>query len=454
MDSRKLLAIFILVFTVAGAILYVAQAAYPQTFSIMSYSIGPSAQVQPTALASTEADVPVIITLKRPDVFSAATVSPQAFVVAMSEDLERIYGFETRNQMSTFEMVSGTLPRENLVRITQDTRVRAVFYDYLIRATDFSFSSQYTAQQVTIGEARAGLKLDELGDGSNINIVVIDSGAASPQFVQYAGTWAVAAGEPVVDAYGHGSLCSWIIQELAPNANLYSIKVLDAMGQGRASDVIRGIEIALREVPRPMVVNMSLGMPSSILDPLAESAGAAIAWNEGITIIAAAGNYGHGIVLSPAIADSVVAVGAVGRDLTYLDFSGGGVVGGRIKPDVCSYGVVYGLWLNEYKTAAGTSIAAPMVTATYARWLSSQPAQEKIDASKTVILGGIDLGENGPDTYYGVGGFLSGDVLAQVGGVERESPQGRVLVAGPLVGLAFIPAAVLWKKGKIPTVKT
>jgi len=445
MESRKLGAVLLAAFAVFLGGLYVAQAAYPKTFSVMAYSIAPTAQVQATALASTEAEVPVIITLKRPNVFSAFTDTPQAFVVAMTEDLESIYGFETRNQMFTFEMVSGTIPRENLIKITADPRVRGVWYDGLIRV-NVSFSSSYEAQSITIDEARVGLKLNELGDGSGVNVVVLDSGAASSRWVVYSDMWAVASGEPAEDSYGHGSLVSWIIHELSPNSNLYSIKVLDRYGMGRVSDVISGIELALREVPRPMVINMSLGLPSSILDPLAESAGAAVVWNEGVTIIAASGNSGHGVVLSPAIADSVIAVGAVDRNLEYLDFSGGGVVGGKIKPDVVSYGVVYGLWLDTYKTSAGTSIATPMVTATYARWLSAQEDPEKFDARETVVQGGIDLGQEGPDTYYGVGGFLSGDMLAQVEGVERETPQGRLVLTLPILGLACIPAVVVWRK--------
>lgn len=442
MVSRKLWAVLLIAFAVSIGTLYVAGVAYPRTFSIVSYSMV-SPQVSAVALASTEADVPVIITLKRS--IGTMAVAPQAFVSAATADFERVYGLVTRNQMFDFEMVSGTLPREELVNVTEDPRVRGVWYDQWIRVSTVEFSSTYEAQSVSIGEARVGLKLDELGDGSGVSIVIIDSGAASSRWVTYADSWVVASGEPIEDSYGHGSLVSWIVQELTPNADLYSIKVLDRYGMGRVSDVISGLEIAIREVPRPMVINMSIGMPSSVMDPLAESAGAAVTWNDGITIIAASGNAGYGVVLSPAIADSVVAVGAVGRDLEYLDFSGGGVVRGIIKPDVCSYGVVYGLWLDTYRTSAGTSIATPMVAATYARWLSEQEEPEKIDASKTVILGTIDLGDAGDDTYYGAG-FVSGDVLAQVEGVERETPQSRLIITVPLIGLACIPAVVVWRK--------
>lgn len=445
MNTRKFGAILLAMFAVFLGAVYVLGVVYPRTFTIASYSVAPaSAQVQALVSSSTEADIPVIVTLKRPNVFSTFTVSPQAFVVAATEDFERTYGFETRNQMFEFEMVSGTIPRENLYNLARDSRVRGVWYDQVIRVPDVDFSSLYEEESVTIDEARQGLGLDKLGTGKGVSVVAIDSGAA-PQLVQYDEVWGV-TDDSANDRYGHGTLVSWIIKSLAPDCDLYSIKVLGADGMGRASDVIAGIETALREVPRPMVINLSLGMSSSVLDPLAESAGAAVCWNNSVYIFAACGNAGHGVVLSPAISDSVVAVGAVGRDLEYLSFSGGGTVGGRIKPDVVSYGVVYGPWLGEWKVSAGTSIATPMAAATFADWLSMLEDPNDIDAVRTAAVGGVDLGVEGPDTYYGVGGFLSGDVLAQTEGVERETPQSRLVVALPLVVLSCVPAVVIWRE--------
>jgi len=90
--------------------------------------------------------------------------------------------------------------------------------------------------------------------------------------------------------------------------------------------------------------------------------------------------------MSPAVSGDVVAVGAVGRDLVYLDFSRGGFVSARVKPDVCSYGVVYGLWPNEYRVATGTSIVTPMASATFARWLSTKDNPNRFDSVRGHIL--------------------------------------------------------------------
>jgi len=439
--NAKFISVMVLVITSAFCSVWVMEAAYPRTFSVLSYSLA-SPKVEPAVTMSTEGDIPIIVTLKRN--LGTLTVAPQAFVMAASEDFSVKYGFDVRNQMFTFEMVSGTIPRENLSQLYRDPRVRGIWYDELIRVPQVFLGSQYENEAVTIEEAREALGIDNLGDGTGVNVVVIDSGA-SPD-VRYVKTWSVIQGEPEEDYYGHGTLVSWIIQQLTPNSPLYSIKVLDRYGMGRLSDVISGLELALDEVPTPMVINISLGLPSSIFDPLSESAGSAVVWHDGVYIFAATGNSGHGVVLSPAASGNVVGVGAVGRNYDYLPFSGGGYAFGNIKPDVVSFGAVWGLWLDEFTHVAGTSIATPMATSVFARWLSGQEDKLKVDPVGSAQAGCIDLGKEGPDTYYGVGGFLTGKVLAQVEPAEKDTPQKRMAVSVPLLGLSAIPAVVVWRK--------
>ena len=63
--------------------------------------------------------------------------------------------------------------------------------------------------------------------------------------------------EPHADAFGHGTACADIIRRLAPDVELYSIKVLGRMLSGKSSEFAKGLEWAIEQGMQ--VVNMSLG---------------------------------------------------------------------------------------------------------------------------------------------------------------------------------------------------
>src|ERR1035437_2166696 len=70
----------------------------------------------------------------------------------------------------------------------------------------------------------------------------------------------------------------------------------DADGGGNESDVIDAIQtaISLKDQYNIRVINLSLGRPvfeSYAVDPLCQAVEAA--WNAGIVVVAAAGNYGR-----------------------------------------------------------------------------------------------------------------------------------------------------------------
>src|SRR5262249_53747235 len=108
---------------------------------------------------------------------------------------------------------------------------------------------------------------------------------------------------------------------IAPNARLLDVRVLDGRGLGQTSDVIAGIDwvIANRNLYNIKVMNLSLGAASSesyVTDPLCRAVRRAIAL--GITVVAAAGNYGsttnglerYGSISAPGNDPNVITVGA------------------------------------------------------------------------------------------------------------------------------------------------
>jgi serine protease AprX len=205
--------------------------------------------------------------------------------------------------------------------------------------------------------------------GRGVTVAVLDSGIAPDQDLTAGGNRLLAsvnfAGpyDPTRwDPGGHGTHIAGTIAGngarsngqfigVAPQANLVSVRVLDANGVGRMSSVLRGIEWVLAHQTQYniRVLNLSLGAPaqwSYKTDPLA--AAAEIAWRHGLVVVAASGNVGpdSGNVVSPGIDPLILTVGAVDdqvtptlADDTVAWFSAWGTpTDGRAKPDLVAPG--------------------------------------------------------------------------------------------------------------------
>ncbi len=114
-------------------------------------------------------------------------------------------------------------------------------------------------------------------------------------------------------ATGNGICSNGKYAGIATEANIVSIKVLDSDGGGNSADVLAGIQwmIDNKNIYNIRIANLSVGTDEiSDKDPLVKAVEAA--WEEGIVIVAAAGNNGPfpGSVTSPGISRKVITVGA------------------------------------------------------------------------------------------------------------------------------------------------
>jgi len=205
----------------------------------------------------------------------------------------------------------------------------------------FDYRSTMDVTNLTIGLADVPAATDgSRPAGAGVTVAVLDSGVATNTDLaasRIVGWKDFVNDQPTpYDDAGHGTYVAGLIagdgtaslpledggyatvqfRGVAPAANIVGIKVLDEVGQGRASAVIAGIAWAIvhKDDYNIRVLNISIGAnPVGPIkhDPIAMAVEAA--WQRGITVVCAAGNegdFGSGSILSPGNSPFVITVGA------------------------------------------------------------------------------------------------------------------------------------------------
>jgi thermitase len=184
----------------------------------------------------------------------------------------------------------------------------------------------------------------------------------------------------VDDSYGHGTHVAGIAAAMTDNsmgvagagfsARLLNAKVLDSNGYGAYSWIAQAIEWAADQGVE--VINMSLGgsRKSNTLE-----AAVNYAWENGVVLVAAAGNSGNSSPTYPGYYKQVIAVAATDSQDLKADFSSYGKWVDLAAPGVDVFSTfpnhqftiqtLYGR-SNDYDYGNGTSMAAPFVAGTAA----------------------------------------------------------------------------------------
>lgn len=211
--------------------------------------------------------------------------------------------------------------------------------------------------------------------GQGVAVAVVDTGIdfSHPDLAaNIAGGFnAINSSATAQDDHGHGTHVSGTVAALldgngvvgvAPRARLYGVKVLDANGSGWISDIIAGIDWAVRQ--KVDVLNMSLGGPRGN-DSFHDAVKRAV--EAGVTVVCAAGNSGkprpgqESTVGYPAAYPEAIAVAALQRSSgsvaeTIASFSSRGPEVDFIAPGKAVRSTVPGGGYREY---SGTSMASP-----------------------------------------------------------------------------------------------
>jgi subtilisin len=326
--------------------------------------------------------------------------------------------------------LAATVPEGEIAKLRMNRAVAYVEENALYTAAsdsvgDVEGSNSWQVPRIAANVVHASGNL-----GTGIKVAVLDTGIdyTHPELIgNYRGGYdfVFSDSDPLDDSFdSHGTHVAGIIAAakngtgvvgVAPEADIYAVKVLDGAGFGRVDWIIAGIEWAVSN--HVDVINMSLNGPDRQgLRDACERAGSA-----GVLLVAAGGNSltGGGPVQYPAAYDSVIAVTATDPlDLPAYTAP----VGGALEIAAPGVDIFSTVAQGNYATLTGTSQATACVSGAAALYLRSiltdlngDGRVDNADVRLMLQLTALDLGEPGRDEVYGFG-------LVSAAGASLDSP--------------------------------
>ena len=375
--------------------------------------------------------------------------------------LVRAFGGKVTHSYTIIPAVAAEIPESAIQGLLRNPNVVAVEEDHKVEAVGITYDTEYL-NAWGVGRIESGYTHEGGNKGTGVKIGIIDSGInynhpdLVPNYVD--GYDFYYYDSDPMDVYGHGTHVAATacaadndngkidpklgVVGVAPECALYSLRVLGDSGSGYESDIVYAIQWALGDSidiywngeyqdsvtgVRLDIVNLSLG--SSQAYSTASEMTFARAEEEGLIIVAAAGNSGNPAgkgtnTIYPANFDSVIAVAATDSSDNRASFSSTGD-----KVELAAPGVsVYSAWNDNtdyngnattcrdgntndcYKYGSGTSMASPHVAGVAALIIKAGYSDYNGDGvinnrDVRAILqdSAIDLGATGRDTKYGFG---------------------------------------------------
>lgn len=344
--------------------------------------------------------------------------------------------------------------------------------DYYVKAADMADASEeeyikypstpvcdvqdpYFKYQEYLNYLNLGSAMNELR-GTGLKIAIIDSGIDTdhPEFAGRISPYSYnATTDKIVkdwddwslieDEYGHGTSVAGVISAaangvgmtgLCPDAELIIIKARCYEGLFNISDLVFGFYYAIeRDVD---VINMSFSFSKVVPDPFAEPA--LLAYDSDIICIAASGNDTTAQSCMPASTEYVFGVGALDEGswdiASYSNFGD--------NNEVMAPGTVFTTVMGGgYGYKKGTSFSAPIVSSialmykqAFGKYITNDDFSERLHASC------YDLGEPGPDFYYGYGAIDVGALIYEPTGTvtynmmtdELDDTEGLIVYGHPI----------------------
>ena len=429
-------------------------------------------------------------------------------------------GGKLKRQLGRFKGAAYTMPASELEDLASDP---AVLYITPDRKLHGASTGQPAAVLDFHNETiNAPVAWAQGLDGTGIGVAVIDSGignvpdltASNIVYSQdFTGSGSAA------DQYGHGTHVAGIIagngamstganysytfQGIASNVNLINLRVLDQNGASTDSEAIAAIQTAiqLQSTYNIRIISLSLGRPvweSYTQDPLCQAVEQA--WESGIVVVVAAGNYGrdnnagtngYGTITAPGNDPYVITVGAMNTEgtadrsgdvIATYSSKGPSLVDQVVKPDIVApgnlidslyfasatlnqenpgYEVPLSLYVNNasanssayYYALSGTSMATPMVSGAAALMLQQNPNLTPDQVKATLMLTAFkDLVQTAVVTDPSIGQSFNeqADIFTVGAGLlDIQAALANTQLAPATVGSAMSPTAAVDANGNV-----
>jgi len=320
---------------------------------------------------------------------------------AQSQELIKQSNAQTKREFSSIfngALVNG--PLSKMQALARNPNVLVVEDDLEVTTTAIQNQAPWGLDRVDQTNLPLSTTFDDQNlIGLNTYSFVVDTGidASNSDFQGRvaAGFTAINDGLGSKDCNGHGTHVAGIIggakYGAAKGTNLIPVRVLNCSGSGSYSSVIAGLDWISANYTTGMaaVVNMSLGGPvSSTIDGAVSTL-----ISKGINVVVAAGNSNADACnFSPANVPGAITVGATETSDSRASYSNFGSCLDLFAPG----SAITSTWLGAtgVNTISGTSMAAPLVAAVVARFISNNsgltPAQVansiKSSSTKNVVL--------------------------------------------------------------------
>ncbi len=368
--------------------------------------------------------------------------SPEAQVTALAADLDA----DVMERIDALGIARLRVPESRLAlalsRLRSDPRVDWAEPNYLFRLDFTPNDPLYSSHQVAyLGRLKVEDAWDVTTGRSNVIIAVLDTGVDMTHpdlkesiwtnpgevpdngldddgngFVDDVHGWDFADEDnDPSDDYGHGTHVSGIaaarinnavgIAGIAGGTTIMPVDVFGG-GIGTYADLIQAIVYATDNGAD--IINMSLGALSY---SRGEEAAVEYAWQRGVILVGAAGNYGNGAWHYPAAHEHVIGVAATDATDRRAGFSSYGPFVSVSAPGLSIMSTYRG---GQYNYMSGTSMATPHVSGLAALILSRNPTLSNAQVRSIIESTADDLGDPGWDPYYGHGRINAGRALAAV----------------------------------------
>jgi minor extracellular protease Epr len=336
-----------------------------------------------------------------------ATQQTENVIIVFKDHIDKIaitnVNGEFIEQLDNFSVAAVEMPASGIPLLEKNEEILSVEPDQRIQING-------QIEDWGIEAVKANLSWQSSYTGKGIKIAVLDTGISTHEDLEIAGGVSMTSYTNVYkDDNGHGTHVAGIIGAknngygsvgVAPDANLYAVKVLDKSGAGYLSDILAGIDWAITN--KMDIINLSLGVTG---DSRALRKAIENAEKNGILVVASAGNSGRedgsgDSIEYPARYDSVIGVGAIDQEHLRASFSATGST-----MDVTAPGVkILSTYLNnQYAIMSGTSMSTPYVAGILALWKQQNPTYTHHQLREKLTASSIDLGITGKDSYYGYG---------------------------------------------------